>query len=88
MVFHSMMHVAAPEGAVTGAGRAGGFVFAAVMVMAGAALAFDYHGAATRLRFSSRWPATGRVELPPGIRKEASPALVAGHSVLPGGHFR
>lgn len=59
MVYDSMMHLTAPGGRET---AAGGLAFAAVMVMAGAALAFDYHGVATSLRAGTQaWWDAGRI---------------------------
>jgi hypothetical protein len=47
---------------VTGGARAGVFVLAGAMVLAGAALAFDYRRVATRMREDTeRWWSAGRV---------------------------
>lgn len=47
---------------VTGAGQAGAFALAAAMVLAGAALAFDYRQVATRMRAGTQtWWDAGRV---------------------------
>lgn len=56
------MHLAATGGQVSGASRAGGLAVAAVMVMAGAALAFDCRGVATRFRTDTQaWWGAGRI---------------------------
>lgn len=62
---------------MTGAGRAGGLVFAAVMVLAGAVLAFGYRGVAAWLRASTlAWRGAGRIRR--GFRVRVVPVRLAG----------